>query len=53
MIATTNSAALFARLVQRATSLGEAEAARRALDRAVSPSRWRNAALLWPLFTKG
>ena len=53
MIATSNAAVVFGRLAQRAAALAEAAAAQRALDRSASPDRWRNAALLWPRFTKG
>ncbi len=44
---------LAARLTARARILGEAEAARIALTRRGDPRRWRLAALLWPVFTKG
>lgn len=46
-------AGLAARLIDRARLLGEAEAERMALARRDDPRRWRKAALLWPLFTKG
>jgi hypothetical protein len=50
--ATSNFAALAARLVERARMLGEAHAARRRLAPG-DPARWRRAAWLWPQFTKG
>ena len=46
-------AALAARLVAMARTLGEAQAEQTALARRGDPTRWRKAALLWPLFTKG
>ena len=45
--------ALAARLVAMARTLGEAQAEQTALERRGDPSRWRKAALLWPLFSKG
>jgi hypothetical protein len=47
---TTNFSALALRLRTRAIALAEARAAARRTDPA---RRWRRAALLWPLFTKG
>ncbi len=41
--------ALAQRLAAKARALAEARAAARRTE----PSRWRRAALLWPLFTKG
>lgn len=46
-------AGFVARLAARARALAEAHAERRALARRGDPRRWRRAALLWPLFTKG
>ena len=46
-------AALATRLTAIARTLGEAQAEQAALARRGDPARWRNAALLWPLFTKG
>lgn len=40
--------ALAARLTARAAALAEAQVSRRS-----QPGWWRNARLLWPLFTKG
>lgn len=42
-----------ARLAQKARAVAEAQAESVKLARKGSPSRWRRAALLWPLFTKG
>ena len=53
MIATSNAAAVFARLVGRARQLGEATAEERRLAATDAARRWRRPALLWPLFTKG
>ncbi|MBS0481876.1 MAG: hypothetical protein JSR96_06915 [Proteobacteria bacterium] len=53
MIATSNAGAVFTRLARRARDLGEAAAANRLLARNDPARRWRQAALLWPLFTKG
>ncbi|MBS0475494.1 MAG: hypothetical protein JSR28_10145 [Proteobacteria bacterium] len=50
MIASSNAAAVFSRLVQQGRQLAEAAAATQRVD---PPLRWRRAALLWPLFTKG
>ncbi len=41
------------RLAQKARAVAEARAESVKLARKGSPSRWRRAALLWPLFTKG
>ncbi len=46
-------AALAARLVSRAKRIAEAQAEQATLARRSDPTRWRKAALLWPLFTKG
>jgi hypothetical protein len=46
-------AAFTARLTAIARTLGEAQAEQAALARRGDPVRWRKAALLWPLFTKG
>ena len=46
-------AGLTARLTARAESLAKAHSARTDLARRSDPARWRRAALLWPLFTKG
>jgi hypothetical protein len=46
-------AALASRLVAMARTLGEAQAEQSALALRGDPARWRKAALLWPLFTKG
>ena len=46
------SDALAARLAQRAAGLGKAWAENRLRARAADPWRWRDARLLWPLFTK-
>ena len=53
MIATSNAGAVFARLVGRARLLGETAAEQRRLAATDPARRWRRAALLWPLFTKG
>lgn len=53
MIAASNAAAVFARLIGRARRIAEAEGASRSLARQEAPRRWRRASLLWPLFTKG
>jgi len=45
--------ALAARLMASARRLGEARAAERRLQAADPAARWRQASLLWPLFTKG
>ncbi|MEO7248108.1 MAG: hypothetical protein ABIW31_06600 [Novosphingobium sp.] len=45
--------ALAARLEQKAKAIAEASAQASALGKRANPSRWRNARLLWPLFTKG
>lgn len=45
--------AFAARLSQKAKTLAEAQVAENRLSRARSANRWRKAALLWPLFTKG
>lgn len=44
----SNAAAVFARLIARATNLARAMAEARQLERA---RRWRSARLVWPLFT--
>ena len=44
---------LAARLARQARLLAEARAESIALARRGDPARWRRAALLWPLFTKG
>ena len=49
----TDFAALTNRLVAKARTLGEAQAEQTVLDQRGDPLRWRKAALLWPLFTKG
>jgi hypothetical protein len=46
-------AALADRLAAKARTLAEARAENSALTRLSDPLRWRKAALLWPLFTKG
>lgn len=46
-------AALAARLAGKAKALAEAQAQDALLGQTGSASRWRKAALLWPLFTKG
>lgn len=53
MIASSNAAAVFARLIAQARTLAEAAATDRRLARSDPPRRWRQARLLWPLFTKG
>lgn len=53
MNARSNASAVFARLTARARLLGEAAATSSALSRGDAARRWRRAALLWPLFTKG
>ena len=45
--------ALLATLAAKAATLAEAKAERDALARRNDPSRWRRAALVWPLFAKG
>ncbi len=45
--------ALAARLERRARDLAEAHVQQRRLARVRDARRWRRAALLWPLFTKG
>lgn len=45
--------ALAAELAVRARTLAEAATENAARARAGDPLRWRKAALLWPLFTKG
>ncbi len=44
---------LAARLTAKARALAEASAESDALARQGGASRWRRAALLWPLFAKG
>jgi hypothetical protein len=44
---------LAARLVAMAKAIAEARAQESALAQQGSPTRWRSARLLWPLFTKG
>ncbi len=44
--------ALEARLIRRAEALGKAEAESQQRQTSDAPSRWRDARLLWPLFTK-
>ena len=44
---------LLARLIASAKALAEASAANRSLAQSDPAARWRNPALLWPLFTKG
>lgn len=51
--ASIDLAALAARLSQKAKTLTEAQVAESRLGKTRSASRWRKAALLWPLFTKG
>lgn len=46
-------AALAARLAGKAKALAEAQAQDARLGQTRSAGRWRKAALLWPLFTKG
>ena len=46
-------AALAKRLETKARKLAEARAESMALARRGNPLRWRKAALLWPLITKG
>ena len=46
-------AALAARLAAKARILAQAQAERNVLARRSDPARWRQAGLLWPLFTKG
>ncbi len=43
----------FASLAGKARALAEAHAEHSVLARRSDPTRWRKAALLWPLFTKG
>ena len=50
MMVAADFAAWQARLLAKARALGEARAA--SLAQRASPSRWRSAALLWPLFGK-
>jgi hypothetical protein len=50
---TADFSGLFDRLVQRAAVLGQARARARSLARRGSDHVWRNAGLLWPLFTMG
>ena len=45
--------ALARRLAAKARLLAEAAGEARALARRDDPGRWRNARLVWPLFTKG
>lgn len=45
--------ALGARLASKAKALAEAKVEDTRLGQTRSPGRWRKAALLWPLFTKG
>ncbi len=45
--------ALAARLTAKAKAIATAAAQSRSLSRRTDPRRWRTAALLWPLFTKG
>ena len=47
------SAALADRLAAKARALAEARTENAVLARRGDPLRWRKAALLWPLFTKG
>lgn len=51
--ATLDLTTLAARLSQKARILAEAQVADSRLARSGSARRWRKAALLWPLFTKG
>lgn len=53
MIATSNLAALLSRMTAAAQRLGEAQVQTRHLAKRDPARRWRRAALLWPLFTKG
>ncbi|MDE2435553.1 MAG: hypothetical protein KGM49_04780 [Sphingomonadales bacterium] len=53
MIATSNADGVFARLAARAEALAEAIAAERQQARSDPARRWRQAVMLWPLFTKG
>jgi len=51
--ATTDARASFAaRLANRARLLAEAEAETRLRSQRADSSRWRNARLLWPLFSR-
>lgn len=49
----TRFEAFAARLARKAGTIAEAEVEAAALSRKGSSTRWRHAALLWPLFTKG
>lgn len=40
-------------LTERAEAIAAAAGERAALARLDSPARWRRAALIWPLFTRG
>ncbi len=51
--ATSDFAALAARLERQAKAIGEARAEASKLAKTAPAVRWRRAALLWPLFTKG
>jgi hypothetical protein len=44
---------LAARLIERARTLAEARVTDAHLGKTRPAARWRRAALLWPLFTKG
>jgi hypothetical protein len=44
---------LAASLAAQAKALAEAQTAAAALEARKDPTRWRQANLLWPLFTKG
>ncbi len=45
--------ALAARLIERARTLAAARVTDTRLSKTQPAARWRRAALLWPLFTKG
>ena len=51
--ASADFAALLVRLQAQALRLGAARAATLRLERRDPAQRWRRAALLWPLFSKG
>lgn len=42
-----------ARLIEKARSIADARAAEIRMQQTDPAGRWRRAALLWPLFTKG
>ncbi len=53
MTVTSNTDAVFARLAGQARRLADVFVQSRRLARSDPARRWRSAALLWPLFTKG